>query len=68
MEQKGLSILYKDICNNCGKYGHTTHGCKMPITSFGVVVFRNNPETGREYFTTVHCVSILSTIITYILI
>lgn len=49
IKQKGLSILYKDICNNCGKYGHTMHSCKMPITSFGVVVFRNNPETGREY-------------------
>ena len=42
-------MLYKDICNNCGKYGHNFHNCKMPITSFGVVVFRNNPERGREY-------------------
>jgi 8-oxo-dGTP pyrophosphatase MutT (NUDIX family) len=37
-------------CNNCGKYGHTFHQCKMPITSFGVIIFRINPEHGlREY-------------------
>lgn len=49
INNRSLSILYKDICNNCGKYGHNLHNCKMPITSFGVIVFRNNPETGREY-------------------
>jgi len=29
-----------NICNNCGKYGHQFHQCKMPITSYGIVLFR----------------------------
>ena len=41
--------IFKDICNNCGRYGHNLHNCKMPITSFGVVLFRNNPKIGIEY-------------------
>jgi len=31
---------YYDICNNCGKQGHTFKQCKNPITSFGVIIFR----------------------------
>jgi 8-oxo-dGTP pyrophosphatase MutT (NUDIX family) len=30
-------------CNNCGKYGHTIHSCKMSITSIGIICFRINP-------------------------
>jgi 8-oxo-dGTP pyrophosphatase MutT (NUDIX family) len=41
--------LFGDICNNCGKPGHTFKQCKNPITSFGVIVFRRNPEGRREY-------------------
>ena len=29
----------KNICNNCGKYGHIYYQCKMPITSIGIIVF-----------------------------
>jgi 8-oxo-dGTP pyrophosphatase MutT (NUDIX family) len=37
-------------CNNCGKFGHTFNKCKMPITSFGVIIFRIRPDSGqREY-------------------
>ena len=28
-------------CNNCGKQGHIFHQCKLPITSYGIVLFRN---------------------------
>ena len=28
------------ICNNCGKQGHMFHQCKMPITSYGIILFR----------------------------
>jgi ADP-ribose pyrophosphatase YjhB (NUDIX family) len=28
------------FCNNCGKQGHMFHQCKMPITSYGVILFR----------------------------
>lgn len=30
-------------CNNCRKYGHPYHQCKMPITSYGIIVFRKKP-------------------------
>lgn len=41
---------FYDICNNCGKQGHTFKQCKNPITSFGVIIFRINPHIGqREY-------------------
>lgn len=26
-------------CNNCGKFGHSVHQCKLPITSYGVILF-----------------------------
>ena len=29
-----------NICNNCGKLGHIFHQCKLPITSYGIIVFR----------------------------
>lgn len=35
-------------CNNCGKQGHVSHQCKLPITSYGIVVFRIT-EKGFEY-------------------
>jgi len=28
------------ICNNCGKIGHLFHQCKLPITSYGIILFR----------------------------
>ena len=37
-----------NICNNCGKQGHLFHQCKLPITSYGVIVFRYG-EKGIEY-------------------
>jgi 8-oxo-dGTP pyrophosphatase MutT (NUDIX family) len=41
---------FYDICNNCGKQGHTFKQCKNPITSFGVIIFRINPLLKqREY-------------------
>jgi len=32
------------ICNNCGKQGHMFHQCKLPITSYGIIVFRSSEE------------------------
>jgi len=34
-----------NICNNCGKQGHLFHQCKLPITSYGVIVFRKIENT-----------------------
>jgi ADP-ribose pyrophosphatase YjhB (NUDIX family) len=38
-------------CNNCGKHGHQFHQCKSPITSHGIIAFRENPLKNniREY-------------------
>jgi 8-oxo-dGTP pyrophosphatase MutT (NUDIX family) len=30
-------------CNNCGKFGHTFHYCKHPITSVGLIVYKPSP-------------------------
>ena len=30
-----------NYCNNCGKAGHMFHNCKFPITSMGIILFRN---------------------------
>lgn len=37
-----------NICNNCGKQGHSFHQCKLPITSYGIIVFRSS-EKGIQY-------------------
>ena len=31
-----------NLCNNCGKQGHLFHQCKLPITSYGIVLFRSS--------------------------
>ena len=28
-----------NVCNNCGKLGHQFNQCKLPIVSYGVIVF-----------------------------
>lgn len=33
-----------NICNNCGKHGHLFHQCKLPITSYGIILFRHSAE------------------------
>ena len=35
-----ISNINDNYCNNCGKYGHYYHHCKIPITSIGIIVFR----------------------------
>ena len=35
-------------CNNCGKTGHLFHQCKLPITSYGVIVYRIS-EKGIQF-------------------
>ena len=34
--------MNNNICNNCGKQGHLFHQCKLPITSYGIIVFRHS--------------------------
>ena len=35
-------------CNNCGKQGHMFHQCKLPITSYGIILCRSS-ERGIEF-------------------
>ena len=41
---RGTDLRQAGYCNNCGKYGHSFHQCKMPITSYGLIVFRKCPD------------------------
>ena len=41
-------IKNTNVCNNCGKAGHSFHQCKLPITSYGVIVFKPS-EKGIQY-------------------
>lgn len=36
------------FCNNCGKTGHVFHQCRSPITSIGVIAYRETSR-GIEY-------------------
>jgi 8-oxo-dGTP pyrophosphatase MutT (NUDIX family) len=42
-----MSTTY-NFCNNCGKNGHAFHQCRYPITSIGIIAFRNTKE-GIKY-------------------
>ena len=42
------TIKNNNACNNCGKQGHSFHQCKLPITSYGVIVFRAS-NLGIQY-------------------
>lgn len=33
-----------NFCNNCGKNGHLYHQCKQPITSIGIICFREKND------------------------
>ena len=37
-----------NVCNNCGKQGHLFHQCKLPITSYGIILFRSSTN-GIEF-------------------
>jgi len=38
------------VCNNCNKCGHFFHQCRLPITSYGIIVYRRNIHTGNTEF------------------
>ena len=39
----------RHICNNCGSRGHYFKHCRLPISSFGVILFRYNKDNVIEY-------------------
>jgi 8-oxo-dGTP pyrophosphatase MutT (NUDIX family) len=36
------------LCNNCGKHGHLYSTCKLPIISYGIILFRQSNK-GLQY-------------------
>lgn len=36
---------YSSLCNNCGKPGHQFHQCKLPITSYGIILYQHTSVT-----------------------
>jgi 8-oxo-dGTP pyrophosphatase MutT (NUDIX family) len=41
-------MIKNNVCNNCNKPGHLFHNCKLPITSYGLIVFRKTTK-GNQY-------------------
>jgi 8-oxo-dGTP pyrophosphatase MutT (NUDIX family) len=41
-------MIKNNLCNNCGKQGHQFHQCKLPITSYGIILFRFS-DKGIQY-------------------
>ena len=39
--------MNKNLCNNCGKQGHSFHQCNLPITSYGIIAFNLNPQGNK---------------------
>ena len=44
-----------NLCNNCGKQGHSFYQCKLPIISYGIILFKksyfpNNEENTNYEF------------------
>jgi 8-oxo-dGTP pyrophosphatase MutT (NUDIX family) len=35
-----FNVNINNVCNNCGRGGHLFQQCKLPITSYGIIVFR----------------------------
>ena len=35
-------------CTNCGLHGHIFRNCQAPVTSYGIIVFKNS-ENGLQY-------------------
>lgn len=43
-----LQKISNNLCNNCGKQGHSFHQCKNPITSYGIILFRHNKKINSQ--------------------
>ena len=42
------TIKNNNLCNNCGRSGHMFYQCKLPISSYGVIIFKMENNT-RKY-------------------
>ena len=44
MSSMNNNKINNNICNNCGKHGHMFHQCKLPITSYGIILFGSSDQ------------------------
>lgn len=45
-----MTLESETFCSNCGNIGHLFHNCKYPITSVGIIAYRNNNSNNKiEY-------------------
>ena len=42
-------MIKTTVCNNCSKPGHLFHQCKLPITSYGIILFRITKDSKIQY-------------------
>ena len=42
-----INLSKYNSCNNCGKQGHLFHQCKLPIVSYGLIVYRYRGKEGE---------------------
>jgi 8-oxo-dGTP pyrophosphatase MutT (NUDIX family) len=40
--------MMSSTCSNCGKTGHMFYQCKLPFTSYGIILFRTSAALGIE--------------------
>lgn len=40
-------MIKTTVCNNCSKPGHLFHQCKLPITSYGIILFRITKDSSK---------------------
>jgi len=38
-----------NVCNNCGKLGHQFNQCKLPIISYGIILFKKEHDNDCKY-------------------
>ena len=42
-----MEIMNTHYCNNCGNYGHLYRQCKLPVLSYGILVFNVNSGANK---------------------
>jgi 8-oxo-dGTP pyrophosphatase MutT (NUDIX family) len=42
-------IKNTNVCNNCGKQGHSFHHCKLPIVSYGIIAFKKGENQNHQF-------------------
>jgi len=46
---KNILVNNTNVCNNCGKLGHQFNQCKLPIISYGVILFKKDENNNHKY-------------------